>query len=380
MRNLFRFRTYITSVLLLALGIIHASTIIDSKSHTVPSMASVFDKNGKLVGMTDNNGNTPQLSISNYPLTVRYIGFAPITIQKPTDEVLTLDEIKYELPELTVGGETRKILHLVGYMREYSTQTTSKDTVALYADLIVDFMTPMSKRNSSSNNESSKKKESWEKFKGWLNPRILGEMRYYHFTNDVGLDSVSSKSDSMLPFSNFISIFNRMSVPTSFQKEGVTTDTVKGERYISSTWRKIGNNIVADFDALSSCKDHKYTPNALKLFELTTDFTKLNYSYLFSDVVKGYVFTEDISRMSCNMEMTGRGKLFKLALKAKEPLKMNYYCELFVTEKEYLTEEEAKDLKKNPPKVSAAYIKVPEGIEPISPAIPKLIERVQKAP
>lgn len=118
MRNLFRFRTYITSVLLLALGIIHASTIIDSKSHTVPSMASVFDKNGKLVGMTDNNGNTPQLSISNYPLTVRYIGFAPITIQKPTDEVLTMDEIKYELPELTVGGETRKTLHLVCYMRE----------------------------------------------------------------------------------------------------------------------------------------------------------------------------------------------------------------------------------------------------------------------
>ena len=81
-----------------------------------------------------------------------------------------------DLPELTVNPGKRKIIHILAYVREYSSMASWNDTVFLFREKMVDYMLP-------ANNKV--------KFKGWLSPRILSSRSYYRFPNSNGLDSVS---------------------------------------------------------------------------------------------------------------------------------------------------------------------------------------------
>ena len=62
------------------------------------------------------------------------IGYSPATIDSPDIEEIALEEIEYELPEIVVDSKRHKVLHLIGYVREYSTLSTYTDTVVLFRE------------------------------------------------------------------------------------------------------------------------------------------------------------------------------------------------------------------------------------------------------
>ncbi len=64
----------------------------------------------------------------------------------------------YDLPEMTVNSRDHQVLHLTGYVREYSTLSTYTDTVLLFFEKTVDFMIPA---------------KNIKNYKGWSLPAYL---------------------------------------------------------------------------------------------------------------------------------------------------------------------------------------------------------------
>ena len=69
-----------------------------------------------------------------------------------------------ELPEVLVESRHRNMLHVLAYVREYSTLTTYRDTVFLFREKMVDFMLPANKKTG---------------YRGWRIPRVIRSESYY---------------------------------------------------------------------------------------------------------------------------------------------------------------------------------------------------------
>lgn len=70
-----------------------------------------------------------------------------------------------------------------------------------------------------------------------------------------------------------------------------------------------------------------------------------------------------------------KGKIFKKATEQKEDSKLASYSEMFVIDRVYLSEDEAKALDKNKPVIDNANFEVPKGI----PAPPAAAQRLKEA-
>ena len=70
---------YSTVLVMLFVSILQMETpafnvvIADSMTHIPLPNASIYDKNGVAIGMSDDRGVLPELSKNSYPLTVRYL-------------------------------------------------------------------------------------------------------------------------------------------------------------------------------------------------------------------------------------------------------------------------------------------------------------------
>ncbi len=84
----------------------------------------------------------PPLADSDYPVSIRCIGYDTRTICRPTSSRIKMQELVYELPEAVVSSRQQEVLHLTGYLREFSTLTTGSDTVTLFREKAVDYMLP----------------------------------------------------------------------------------------------------------------------------------------------------------------------------------------------------------------------------------------------
>lgn len=150
--------------------------VVDSTTHIPLPNASIYDKDGTPVGLSNNNGEVPKITHSRYPITVRYLGFNDKTVMFGDKDTIFLSEKVSELPEVIVKSSQQRLLHILAYVREYSTLATYTYTIFLFREKMVDYMLP-------SDNKI--------KFKGWTYPRVLTCKSYYRFTNNNGLDSVS---------------------------------------------------------------------------------------------------------------------------------------------------------------------------------------------
>ena len=108
--------------------------VADSLSREVLPYASVFNRNGKMIGACSVGGLLPYLSESDYPLTIRYLGYKEKCIKNQVADTIFLQEYAVDLPEVIVGSNKHKILHTLAYVREYSMLTTYTDTVFLFRE------------------------------------------------------------------------------------------------------------------------------------------------------------------------------------------------------------------------------------------------------
>ena len=335
--------------------------IVDSKTGLPLQKASVLDKKGKLIGFCSENGELPDIPATAYPLSIRCIGYKTVTIERPTNERIALEEKPYYLPELMVDRKKHQVLHIIGYLREYSTLESYYDTVFLFREKTVDFMIPT---------------KQVKKYEGWTRPRVLESKSYYHFTNMEGLDSVSKYYEQIFSWSDLAGIFRSIELPENLKNTDFATDTVFGKYSPSSIWRKEDENVFLRNDMLADKEDHKWTPDHFKLFSMAVDFTKFITNYTLTDVNSSTVFADNISMLSYNIESQGRVLDLRRLFHSDDPIFMNTYAELYITDREYMSIKQAEKWEKDPTLGDDIGINPPPEAPELEPAIKELIDRV----
>lgn len=339
-----------------------ATVVVDALDGTPLPKASIFDRKGDIIALTQTDGKIPAIPSGSYPLSVRCIGFMPATVPSAAIDSVKLNEFTYSLPELVVGDEKHNVLHLTAYLREYTTMTTDKRCVTLFSEKIVDYMLP---------------KEKVKKLNGWTSPRILAEKKYYRFTNPDGLDSVGSKCDMDFSWEQLANISHTFKIPDEIKATDHATHTVAGKYSPVKVWRRNGSKYEMEYDPLGDEKNHTVSPFFFKLLGCTMDFNRLESKYTFSDVEGGEIKPDDVKTLSFNFDVLGRGKLIKKVFESEQSVPMSAYYEVFVIDREYLTADDARECAANPPSPKSITIAAPEGIPALSPETQAIIDRVK---
>lgn len=335
---------------LLTVITVEAEIIIKDFQSGLPlPKASIFDKNGVFIAVTDDEGIVPEnISAASYPLNIRYVGFSPLTVASPNLGVVTMVESTYTLPEITVDDVSRNILYLQAFVREYGTLDNEKDTLAIFKEQIVDYAIPIGKA----------------KYKGWKKPRLLAEREYRNTKIEKKkshLDTLSY-TESFTGNSTNFDISQKFKVPQPILS-GELSEYVKDGKYSpEERWFVTQDSYIIEQDELANHKDHYYQPSILKLLGASAAQTRNEARYKFEKGEKAGVSIEKLTEATSNWDMILKGKLFKKITEQNEDTKIAIYSEMFIIDRAYLTAEEAKELKKEKPVIDISGFKVPEGI------------------
>ena len=173
------------------------------------------------------------------------------------------------LPEVVVEPKKRQVLHITGYMREYSTLTTYGDTLLLFREKTVDFMVPTRRAKG---------------YEGWLRPRVLASRSYYHFTDAAGLDSVSDRYQRHISWSGWLEIFDRVPLPDALRHTVSATDTLRGRYSPAVTWARDDDDVSIAVDVLAAPAASPWTPALHSIFKDRVEFYRFKVNYYLTGV------------------------------------------------------------------------------------------------
>ena len=329
---------------------LHAETKITDRATGQPlAKASIFDKNGVFIAVTDDEGIVPQrVSSASYPISIRYVGYVPLKLTSPEIGVVTMEETSYTLPEIVIDEVSRNILYIQAYVREYLTAENSNDTIASFTEQIVDYAIPVGKA----------------KYKGWKKPRVLSQIEFEYKKLDrkkSSIDTLMLKEGGKMRSTNF-NIAQKFKMPESILS-GDSTEYVKyGKYYPGEKWSVAGNYYIYEQDEMADNKDHYFQPGFLKILGMSMAQTMCDYKYIFEKGLKPGANVENLVAASENFDLIMKGKAFKKATEQNEDTNLAFFTEMFVIERAYISADEAKELKKDAPVVEIKNFKVPAGI------------------
>ncbi len=308
-------------------GNAHNVVVADSVTHVPLTSASIFNQKGKFIGMTGKSGKMPRLANSDYPITIRYIGFNEKIVTELTEDTVFLQENPIDLPELIVETRKNKVLHMLAYVREYSTLTTYTDTIFLFREKMVDYMLNTDDKSS---------------FRGWSTPRIIKAKSYYHFTDNQGLDSVSDESNHHFSWSDWLGVNSLELLPIKLRKLNIGSDTIMGKYSPAEIWVKNHDRVTVDVDILADSGSRKWVSSFSGFFQKELEFDEFKIRFSYDNVLTDSLSPKDLTGYSFNIESQGRGhNMFKFN-KKEDPYFVNTYAEVYMLDKEYITVKEAK--------------------------------------
>lgn len=341
-----------------SLGVI----VADSATRMPLPSASVFDRNGKVIGMSNVHGRLPVVSPESYPITVRYLGYNEKLVKYNGRDTIFLVENVAELPEVIVESRGHKVLHIFAYVREYSTLTTYTDTVFLFREKMVDYMLVPDKR---------------VKFRGWSTPRVITSRSYYKFTNDQGRDSVSDASNYHFSWSDWVGMVPSAKIPDALLSRDAGADTIRGKYSPTEIWTKNESRVMVDVNVLADKSSRKWVPNLSGFFRKDLDFENFRVRFDYNNVGADSVAPLDLRGYSFNIESNGRGhEMFKFN-RADQPFFVSTYAEVYMLDKEYITIKEAKKWDKRKFDMNGIGIYEPQEAPELQPSIHELIARVE---
>ncbi|MCM1337089.1 MAG: hypothetical protein NC187_01465 [Candidatus Amulumruptor caecigallinarius] len=302
--------------------------VADAVTRDPLSSASVFDSKGNPIGITRPDGSVICASAADYPLSIRYMGYHENTLESPGTDTLFLTENITRLPEVLVEAKQVKLLHILAYVREYSTLTTYADTVTMFREKMVDFMLPTDEKHS---------------YRGWRLPRVLNARSYYRFTNATGLDSVSDRFGNHFSWSDWIGMFPTADLPTPLRAVEVATDTLRGKYSPVETWRRDGDRISVNVNVLADTIGRRWVPNISSFFRKdNTEFELFRMRLNYADVGPISVTPLELTGYSVNIESRGRGHNMFMFHHDDEPFFVSTYTEAYILDKEFVTVKTAK--------------------------------------
>jgi len=329
--------------------------IVDGDDGGALPAASVFNSAGTMLGISEDDGSFSRLVPSDYPLTVRYLGYYAASVTAPVDtvrmrpQVLSLSEV-----EVTKHIDGVRVLC---YAREFSSAIAS-DTMSLYTEYMVDYVLPLKKAKG---------------FKSRNTPRILLRRSVGRVAGRNGKDSVwRDMSNSVISWLDMTEISkNGLSEPESLRGRKYGCDSLVTHK-ISTVYRKTPSRLSFTRDFLSDKKDHSWSPWFLKLLGFTMDVETMWESAVYPVKESGEYQSFDFSSWSYAIGACGRGKWFKKAFKTDKPVGISIFIEIYPVERELISVEESKKLKKGDPEVEW---EIPATVPPLDPAIKKLVDR-----
>lgn len=289
------------------------------------------------------------------------MGFYEKVVPGVNVDTIFLQENITQLPEVVVESRQKKMLHILAYMREYSTLSTYTDTVTLFREKMVDFMLPDDRKSH---------------YAGWRNPRILNSQSYYRFTNAYGLDSVSDRCNQHFTWSDWVGILPPRKIPSRLAGVENGTDTLSGKYGSAEIWVKNGDKISLDVNVLADMASRKWVPNLSTFFNYNVDFEQFRLRLNYNNVINDSIMPLDLTGYSFNIESRGRGRgMFKFN-RYDEPFFVATYTEVYVLDKEFISVKEAK--KWEHWKFNTDEIKIYEPMEApdLQPSIQALVDRV----
>lgn len=338
--------------------------VADRATHEALARASVFDRNGRLIGICSGDGIIPYISPGDFPVTIRYIGYHEHIMENSRCDTVFLDENIMELPEFIVEARNRNILHILGYVREYSTLSTYTDTIFMFREKMVDFMLPSDSRS---------------KFKGWRTPRVLASKSYYRFTDASGKDSVSNRCNQHFSWSDWIRIPRSMPLTDRLRKSENAADTIYGKYSPTEIWSRKRNLLTIEVNVLADTTSRRWVPNFSNFFQNNLDFEQLRlwYNYDLNDDLE--TNETDLTIFSMLIESNGRGRNMFMFNRKYEPFFVSTFAEIYIMDKEYITVKDARKIAKKIIKEGDFPIYEPQSVPELSNSVVELINRVNSA-
>lgn len=335
--------------------------VADSATRRPLAGASVFDRTGKLLGIIGNGGRTPYVYAESYPIAVRFLGYKERIVQSSVTDTVFLQENITELPEVIVESRRHKMLHVLAYVREYSTLSTYTDTIFLFREKMVDFMVSPDRST---------------RYGGWNTPRVLSSRSYYRFTDAQGLDSVSSECNQHFSWSDWIGIVPLSEIPPRLQREVAVNDTIYGKYMPSEIWVRNGDRLTVDVDVLADTASRRWVPNLSAFFRNALDFENFRVRFNYADVVNDSIGPRDLTGYSFSIESRGRGHGMFMFNRINEPFFVSTYAEVYMIDKEFITVSEAKKWERRKFTTDEIGLYLPPDAPEVQPSIQTLIDRV----
>lgn len=339
----------------------HNIIVVDSATHIPLPNATIYDKNGLAIGLSDNRGVILEIARRHYPITVRYLGYNDKSVLFGSNDTICLTERVAELPEVIVKSNKHLVLHVLAYVREYSTLYTYTDTIFLFREKLVDFMLPSDKKM---------------KFKGWSSPRLLTCKSYYRFTNNNGLDSVSDACQHHFSWSDWIGMPPKISIPSRIRNHLISTDTVFGKYSPTEIWERCNDSIWVNVDVLADTLSRKWSPNIESFFRSGPEFEKFKATFCYDNITGDSISNFDLYGYSFSIESEGRGREMFRFNKINEQFFVNTNADIFILDKQYITSKSAKKWEKRDFDIAEIGIVEPMDAPPLSPSILELVRRV----
>ncbi|MCM1032856.1 MAG: carboxypeptidase-like regulatory domain-containing protein [Odoribacter sp.] len=339
----------------------HGVVVADSLTGSPLPGASVFDSKGNAIGVGNSAGRTPVIPGTAYPITVRYLGYEECTVADCTTDTVFMRESFTELPEVIVESRQHKVLHMLAYVREYSTLSTYTDTVFLFREKMVDFMLTS---------------DAKAKFKGWTTPRVIKTKSYYRFTNNIGLDSVSDVCSHHFSWSDWLGLSHATVIPAMLLSADCVTDTVRGKYSPAEIWIKNHDRISVDVNVLADTVGRRWVPGMQGFFRNDVDFETFRIKLNYDDVTGDILSPLDLSGYSFNIESNGRGHDIFMFNHIDEPCFVSTYGEVYIIDKEYITVKEARKWQRHKFDTDNIAMIEPPGAPDLQPAVMALVERV----
>lgn len=298
---------------------------------------------------------------SALPLTVTVVAACMLFSSTMTGKPVTDRRVYNDLPEVVVETKKRNVLHMLAYVREYSTLSTYTDTIFMFREKMVDYMLPYNHKT---------------RFKGWKTPRMLQCKSYYHITDANGLDSVSDVSDHHFSWSDWVGLPDQTALPLKLERSPACTDTIHGRYSPSEIWTKKNDCVSVAVNVLADTTNRRWVPHLSGFFEKRLDFENFKIRFDYENVLGCSVLPSDLTGYSYDIDSEGRGRNMFRFNKPDEPFFVTTHAEVYFLDREYITLKEARKWEKHQFNRDDIEIIRPVTAQKLQPEIQQLIARV----
>ena len=335
--------------------------VVDVMDDTPVSSAAIFDAQGNVVGFTSSEGDFSDIPESDYPLTIRCIGYENIVVEQPKDTVIQMIPMIYELDEAVISA-SRDVMKQTFYVREYFTISSATDTITHFLEHMCDRYVPVSKKVKFKKND--------------LRYRNTRSYKYYQI-DDRDSIAVSNKPDSK----SLLDLLDTEEVDASESFKGQMGVNryyeKKGKSGIEHSRKQNEHTFTEYKDGLASEKDHAINlPWLLRMLGLSMEAHQAYMTYVYKANDAAVYQPKDLIQAGVVVELLGKGKLLRQMVKSDVPVKINFSIEYYVVSREYISKDQAKEEYKA--KDLKVPFEIPATVPQLSEATRKIIQRAEQ--